>query len=186
MGHRAEAHLLEAVADLLRRGHALLGVGDHLRHPPLGGLRAAHPLPPARLGGGIEILAAHEENELEGLGVEQHGQAEERQENAADGQLEPRRCARRQVQQNQRHKRYGTERDVLRLSNHCSLPPPELSPATAGERNRRESTGVGRDALEELEFLQDSSRSLRHGAQRVVGNVQRQAGFFGHHSVYAA
>src|SRR5690349_8234226 len=43
----------------------------------------------------------------------------------------------------------------------------------------RLDAGIGSDALEELEFLQNPARAFRHGAERIVGDMHRQSSLFG-------
>ena len=46
--------------------------------------------------------------------------------------------------------------------------------------------GVGRDALEKMEFLQHPAGTFGYGGKRIVGDMHRQAGFFRDETVNAA
>jgi hypothetical protein len=46
--------------------------------------------------------------------------------------------------------------------------------------------GIRGDALKKLKLLQNSAGALCYGAQRLIGYVHRQAGFFCNQPIYAA
>jgi hypothetical protein len=58
----------------------------------------------------------------------------------------------------------------------------------AGERRKEICLilGVGRDAFQEFDFLQNAPGAFGHGAHGIVGQVDRQAGFLGDEPVNSA
>ena len=100
--------------------------------------------------------------------------SEQGQEKASDGQLEPACRLMRQVQNHQRQQSDQTQSNVMGPSKHSS-------PGTvAGERPAGSKLGIGRDLFKKLKFLQNPARAFGHGAEWIIGDVNRQTGFFRH------
>lgn len=77
----------------------------------------------------------------------------------------------------------------LRTSDFSSIHQPQtpgLTRMLVPDDGDAELLGVGRNALKKLKFLQNSACAFSDGAQGIIGDVDRQAGFLGDEPVNAA
>jgi hypothetical protein len=104
------------------------------------------------------------------------GEPEEGQKPTADDQLKTGSRAGRQAQDQGCHQNHRAEREIIFLFEHpaaAALQPP------AGGRGEESVLGVGRDAFEEFNFLQNTTGAFSHGAHRIFCEMHWQAGFAG-------